>query len=114
GLKALAKRLTVKYDGRTCDKIISDIEDSIRAAVNVRGNAPKGSKPPSRATAVRRNADITLFSTAATEFVWFKEAWRNHVAHGRAQYDENDALKVITHVRGFMDRLSTRLRERRR
>jgi hypothetical protein len=61
----------------------------------------------------KKRADMTLFAEAATEFVWFKEAWRNHVAHGRARYDENDALKVITHVRGFMERLSTRLKERR-
>ena len=114
GLKTLAQRMKVKYDRQTWDTIIGKIEDEIRGMVSTRGHTPKGSKPPSPAATSRLRADITLFTTAATEFIWFKEAWRNHVAHGRAQYDENDALKVITHVRGFMERLSTRLRERYR
>ncbi len=113
GLKTLARRLRVKYDRQVWDAIIADIKNALRVAVGARRSTPKGSRPPSPAAAARLRADITLFSEAAIEFVWFKEAWRNHVAHGRAKYDENDALKVITHVHGFMERLSTRLRERR-
>ena len=90
GLKTLARRLAVKYDRETWDKIIKKMEDAIQSAINARRNTVKGSKPPTPAVAARSRADITFFATAATEFIWFKEAWRNHVAHGRAQYDEVD------------------------
>jgi hypothetical protein len=114
GLQTLARQLRVKHDQQEWGRIIGHIEEAIRRKSETRGNTLKGSKPPTPRAAARSRIDATLFATAATEFVWFKDAWRNHIAHGRAQYDENDALKVITHVRGFMERLSTRLKERRR
>jgi hypothetical protein len=113
GLKSLSKRLHVKYDRQTWRDIIKDIEDAISNFIASTGKMPKGSKPPSPRVVSRRRADANLFAEAATEFTWFREAWRNHVAHGRAKYDENDALKVMTHVHGFMERLSTRLKEMR-
>jgi hypothetical protein len=54
----------------------------------------------------RRRNDLNFLSTAAKEFTYFREAWRNHVAHGRANYDDNDAMKVLTHVREFMSILA--------
>jgi hypothetical protein len=57
---------------------------------------------------------LTFYSEAAKEFVYFKEAWRNHAMHGRASYDENDARKVMTHVREFMTVLSKHLKESKR
>jgi hypothetical protein len=114
GLKALARRLVVKYDRQVWDTIIEKIEEGLRGAIQSRGRTPKGSKPLTPAAAARLRGDITLFSEAAKEFVWFKEAWRNHVAHGRAKYDENDALKIMMHVHNFMGRLSARLKETRR
>ena len=114
GLRALSRRLDVKYQRESWHRIIEDIESALRALAGSRGRTPPGAKPSSPAAAARLRADVTLFSTAAMEFTWFREAWRNHVAHGRAMYDENVALSVMTHVRSFMERLSARLRERRR
>lgn len=52
-----------------------------------------------------------FYAEAAKEFRYFKDAWRNHACHGRAQYDEEQAEKIISHTRDFMRVLSTRLRE---
>ena len=54
---------------------------------------------------------LTAYSHAALEFRYFKDAWRNHVAHARGHYDEHQALSIVSHVREFMTQLSTRLSE---
>lgn len=41
----------------------------------------------------------------------FKEAWRNHVMHTRREYNQKDAISIFTHVKNFMVRLSSRIRE---
>jgi len=113
-LDALARALKVKYGRRGWASIIDDLEKAITAASAAAGKTTAGSKPPTPSAAVRRRKDLTIFATAAKEFTYFREAWRNHIAHGRANYDENDARKVLTHVRDFMGTLAPRLRERSR
>jgi hypothetical protein len=78
--------------------IIDDIEDEIED----RQKKLKAKKP---------SDFLTFLSEAAKEFRYFKDAWRNHSAHGRAAYDENDARKVLIHVRDFMEHISTRLKD---
>jgi hypothetical protein len=51
---------------------------------------------------------------AATEFRYFASVWRNHIAHARGNYDENDAKKVLDHVRSFMETIATKLRLKER
>jgi hypothetical protein len=114
GLAALAGAVKVKYSRRTWANIIDDVGDKIVAASTAKGRSPPGSRAPTASAAARRRNDLTLFATAAKEFTYFREAWRNHMAHGRAEYDENDALKVLSHVREFMATLAPRLKERTR
>lgn len=106
GLKSLARRLDIRNPKKDWGSIIGEIDKKIamlRALI-----ATKKVKP--RARAVRANL-LTFCSEAAKEFFYFKDAWRNHTAHGRAQYDENDARKILEHVRQFLTHLSTKLRE---
>ena len=52
-------------------------------------------------------ADMTQFySEVATGFRYFKDAWRNHVSHSRATYDEEQATVIWGHVRTFMQSLA--------
>lgn len=78
--------------------IIDQIESKIRAL----GQLPKGKA---------KDVKLKFYSAAAVQFRYFKDAWRNHVAHFREQYDEHQALSILTHVRDFMEHLSTRLHE---
>jgi hypothetical protein len=50
--------------------------------------------------------NLQSLSTAATQFRYFKDAWRNHVSHSRATYDMPTAETVWFHVRGFMQQMA--------
>jgi HEPN domain-containing protein len=84
GLTALAKAVGEETRRNTWGKIIERIERALS----------------------KQRENLALYAAAAKEFTYFKEAWRNHVAHARADYDEHEALKVLTHVRDFMSRIS--------
>jgi len=49
---------------------------------------------------------LRAYSAAATQFRYFKDAWRNHVAHGEDTYDERTADAVFNHTREFMQDLA--------
>jgi hypothetical protein len=47
-----------------------------------------------------------FYSEVACEFMFFKDAWRNHVMHGREEFDPERAKNVYEHVCEFMKRLA--------
>ncbi len=111
GLVAFATKLkvTFKPSKTTWMPIIKDIKTKIeqeRAAIST---TPKGKKPPSRRTAKSRNQFLEHCEEAAQEFKFFTTVWRNHIAHGRGDYDEIDANKVLEHVRMFMEVAATKI-----
>jgi hypothetical protein len=53
-----------------------------------------------------RDADLAFFSEANMEFGYFKDAWRNFVAHSRKTYDSPQALSALQHVIKFIEGLS--------
>lgn len=55
--------------------------------------------------------DLQFYSQTATEFVYFKTAWRDNVAHSRSDYNESEALSVMNHVEAFMRKIAARLTE---
>jgi hypothetical protein len=55
-----------------------------------------------------RASDLEYFGETTAQFSSFKNAWRNHVAHGRQCYDEKRANEVMEAVRAFMGRLASR------
>jgi hypothetical protein len=52
-----------------------------------------------------------FYSQAASHLGIAKDAWRNHTAHVRGKYDEQEASDILTGVRAFMQKLATRLAE---
>jgi hypothetical protein len=107
GLASLAHAVKAKRK-KEWGKIIEAIEEAISGM-----NKAKAGKalPPRRAA--KRAAKLTFYAIAAKEFTYFKEAWRNHTAHGRARYGEDDAHKIMVHVREFMFQLAAHgLKER--
>ena len=112
GLPSLAKRLKVPFQKArpTWGDMTTDIRREIDARRTAIGTPPKGSKPLSKRAAKQRLDFLGHCGEAALEFRFFEHAWRNHIAHGRANYDENDAKKVLEHVRAFMELVATRLK----
>ncbi len=103
-LEALAKEAKVpfnrkRFDQQTWQDVLNQIEARVKPSPGIR-ITPK------------RRERVTFLSQTAKDFYYFKEAWRNHVIHGRAQYDGRQALGIIERVRDFMQHLSSRLHER--
>ena len=58
-----------------------------------------------------KSAKLKFYSSAAIQFRYFKDAWRNHVSHGRDTYDEREAYSIWNHVKEFMQTLANELKE---
>lgn len=98
GLCRLATELNVAYGVDQWHVVIQNIE----AAVKKLEELPRGGE---------KTETLTFYSRSALEFRYFKDAWRNHVAHARADYDEDQARSIVSHVHDFMTQLSSRLSE---
>jgi len=99
GLRALAADVGLTFDVQQWNTIIEQIESEI---TKLRRTLPPG---------VGKNERMQFLSAAAKEFFYFKDGWRNYVSHGRAAYDEHQALSVLEHTRSFMNHLAPRLSE---
>jgi hypothetical protein len=103
GLHTLAKDvgISLKFPIELAEwgDIIRRIEEKIAPYANL----PRGD--------FLRDRYDNLYSGAASHFRYFKDGWRNHVAHSREVYDQDKAHTALTHVRDFMESLSTRLHE---
>lgn len=112
GLPALAKRLKVRFNPSkaTWADLTKGIRDKIVAERALLASPPRGSQPMTRAVAARKSDFLEACEEAALEFKFFTTVWRNHIAHGRGDYDENDAKKVLEHVRQFMEIIATKLK----
>lgn len=99
GIRALAKDVGKTFDVQNWQNILDEIECEIR---NQAKALPRGAAKSER---------LQFLSTAAKEFHFFKDGWRNYVAHNRAVYDQHSAHSVMDHVRSFMNGLSLHLSE---
>ncbi len=52
-----------------------------------------------------------FYAQAASHFGILKDAWRNYTMHLRGKYTDQEAEDVFVGVRGFMQKLATRLSE---
>ena len=50
-------------------------------------------------------------SETSAHFRVIKNAWRNHAAHGKANYDEEQSIAIYNNVRFLMNSLAARLKE---
>ncbi len=102
GLYALADECKVafpfKIELADWENVIAGIESKIKAM----NGLPKSNQ---------KDADLKFYSSLATQFRYFKNAWRNHVAHLREEYDKDQAHSILIHVRDFMELAGTRLKE---
>jgi hypothetical protein len=97
-LGAMAKALNVTITNPNWHQVLKDCEDKISEM----------GQPPAEPT---WKADKEFYSEAALNFRFFKDAWRNHVSHGRHTYEKRNAYDIMVHVAGFMDHLAKRISE---
>ena len=55
-----------------------------------------------------KDQELTYYGETIGHFRAIKDAWRNHVAHARATYDEQRTITIVNHVREFMTLLAAR------
>jgi hypothetical protein len=60
---------------------------------------------------IKRDQELAFYSQANLEFGYFKDTWRNFVAHARKDYDGPQAISALNHVVAFVEILGTRLKE---
>src|SRR5829696_270394 len=105
GLRALAKQLRVKMpkgknmlDLQTWGDILRPIEKKVKDIEQRRRSR-------------KRDEDLEFFGGAASQFHYFKTAWRNHVMHAKRTYDHDEAGIVMRHTLEFFEHISARLKE---
>jgi len=101
GLCALADKFGVLFEHKSWNDVIEPIEKAIRQIKN------QSDKPPNW------KEDEQFYSEAATQFMHFKNAWRNYTAHRQFKYTETEAESIFRHVRDFMQHVSKRLKEKK-
>jgi hypothetical protein len=84
GLSALASEFSEPFLYENWHNVIERIEAKIRKMDSAYGADWKRKQQ--------------FYAEAATEFMFFKDAWRNHVMHGRDEYDAERAKNIYEHV----------------
>lgn len=87
--------MSAQIEQKNWGGIIGDIETAVERYGDT---APRGPE---------KTARLQVYSELAAQFRYFKDAWRNHVSHSRAFYDEREAQSVWAHTRDFMITLAT-------
>jgi len=95
-LNLLSARLGVSFENRNWQNVIQDIEAKIR---EIDKAGPSGDKEKWR-------ANLHFYSEAATNFRYFKDAWRNYSMHVHDTYSHESAKMIYSHVRSFMTYLA--------
>lgn len=96
-LRWLAKRVGLKpeeVEGENWRNVIDRIEKKIRELEQL---------PKSPAKSV----NTQFLSEAATQFRWFKDAWRNEIAHSHVYYDEREGAPIFLHISDFFRHIAT-------
>ena len=99
GLSYLAVALDMSLTSENWNTILNLIEKEIRS----RTKESHGEK--------WKTEDEPFFTESATHFRLVKNAWRNHAAHARDKYTDQEAEEIYGSVRSFMRHLSKRLSE---
>lgn len=99
GLKSISEALNVNFEAKNWQNVLDEIEAQIRFY------GDRWKQGPSKLDWLQ------FYSVAAKEFFFFKDGWRNYIAHKRVPYDANMAKGTLDHVMAFMNHLSLRLSE---
>ena len=96
GLRSVAEMVGLPAEQTTSENwknIIDQIEKRIRSIES----EPKSTE---------KREKLRVYSGAAVQFRYFKDAWRNHVSHSRAHYDLKEAESIWNHVKTFLEQLA--------
>lgn len=105
GLRALAKERKITLpknkpvEWATWQDIIRELDKEIEIIGRKRAGAAK-------------DAALEFYSGARADLNGFKDEYRNLVMHVRANYDDLQALRALTNVHSFMERIAAKIDHR--
>jgi hypothetical protein len=102
GLRALARHVRVPAKGQLEYAQWNQIIEQIESKVRIVRQQPAGKK---------KSESLEFYHGVLGEFNAFKDVWRNNVMHSRRHYNHPEARGAYLHVREFMQRLATRVKE---
>jgi len=111
-LRELARNVKVKWRPATTTwgTAVRQIEAKIAALLSPK---PKVAGQRQRRMAKKVLERQAFLRDGAKEFKYFKDKWRDPMAHARLEnVEKEDAETVLTHARSFMVHLSSRLKEK--
>ena len=102
GLRAIAKERKVRLPKNKQIEWATwqDIIKAINSEIAVIGGKKAGAA---------KDAALEFYSGARADLNGFKDEYRNLVMHVRATYDEHQALRALTKVHAFMERLAAKI-----
>jgi hypothetical protein len=103
GLYALGRDLGVQPEPNWQNAI-----DQIQSAINILGKNDPGRTSKNRP---QWREKVQFYSEAATQFIWFKDAWRNRTVHAGRTYTVEKARHIFDHICEFMKHIASRLKE---
>jgi hypothetical protein len=103
GLRELARHLKVPIKKGHLEYLEwNQIIEQIEKQISTKKALPRGKK---------KAGALEFYHGVLGEFNAFKDVWRNNVMHTRSHYNDHDATHAYVHVRGFMQRLATKVSE---
>jgi hypothetical protein len=102
GLRSLAKERKIRLpknkpvEWGTWQDIIKELDKEIEAIGKKKSGAAK-------------DAALEFYSGSRADLNGFKDEYRNLVMHVRARYDQHQALRAMTNVNAFMERLAAKI-----
>ena len=58
-----------------------------------------------------KDEKVTFYANAASQFRYFRDAYRHHVAHARETYGEDQARSILDRTKEFLESLAPKLSE---
>jgi hypothetical protein len=100
GIRAFTRRLGIPMT-RTADKswgiVLREVDKEYKTLA-------------ASACTVRQKSDLYFYASVAAQIGYFKDAWRNHVSHDKASYNDEQAAGILRSVHDFMTAISSKLR----
>ncbi len=98
GLNSLATKLEVDFEHTNWNTVIERIQSVI-------------DKQKKRDKRLRNLGQEKFYSSAAVQFMYLKDGWRNYVMHVYETYGESEAREILRHSCDFLNMLAGKLSE---
>jgi hypothetical protein len=99
-LHVSARVLGISFPGGIELQDWANLTEKIAAEISKQEKVPRSTQ---KAQQLKKLSELALPADC------FRLVWRNHVAHAREKYEEPEARKALTHVAGYLKKLSDAL-----